>query len=333
MLKDLLKYLFYQVTCPMLLFFGIDKLLRNRSSNRCLILMYHGVSKKKNFSINGRHLPADEFEKHLRYFKKHFDILSLPELCGKHLYRGDRYSVALTFDDGYLNNIQHAIPLLLKYKIPATFFISTISLTEREYIHPPDYIDLIRTSTAESVNINGTLFQHENGQLTNSRNDAYGYINSLSFKEFKHTLSTLKHTYPIKNVLKGVDPEVHTLITSETITGFAAEKLFAVGSHSHDHVNLTMLSEEELDHQVGISKTLLETHTQAPVTCIAFPYGYFNKDVIERSSQHGYKYLLAGGSVTDEWKHRVFPRIGILNMAGYAFNMLSINRGFKSFGF
>ena len=332
-MKRAAKYLFYQIICPLLLFFGFDKFLRSVSSNRRLIIMYHGVSREKNFAINGRHLPSDEFEEHLKYFKRNFDILSLADLCDRHESSQTRRSIALTFDDGYLNNVQNAIPLLLKYQIPATFFISTIGLTDQEYIHPSDYIDLICKSTSKSLYINGMRFQHTNGHRTDSGKSAYSYINSLNLQEFNQTLFTLKKNYPVKNVLKGIDPELYTLITSDTITEFASENLITAGSHSHDHVNLNMLSTEELDHQVGFSKRILESGTQKPVNSIAFPYGYFNEDVVARSLQHGYQYLLAGGSVADKWQNRVFPRIGILNMAGHAFNMLSINRGFRNFGF
>ena len=333
-MKQIAKYFFYQIICPLLLFFGLDKFLRGRSSNRRLIIMYHGVSKKENFSINGRHLPSAEFQKHLRYFKKHFDILSLTELCNLREDNKSRYSIAITFDDAYLNNVQNAVPLLSKYEIPATFFISTIGLTNEEYIHPSDYIDVIRKSTTESLEINGMHFHHKNGDfLTNSGMNLFSYINSLSFEEFRHTLSTLQNKFPKKNILKGIDRELYSLVSSDTMMDFLSTKLFNVGSHSHEHVNLSTLSIEELDHQVGISKRFLDSTLQTPVNSIAFPYGYFNEDVLDRSSKNGYQYMLAGGSVSDKWRGRVFPRIGILNMAGYAFNMLSVNRGFRNFGF
>src|SRR5262245_47950086 len=35
------------------------------------------------------------------------------------------YSLVLTFDDGYRNNIKHALPILRRYGVPATFFVAT----------------------------------------------------------------------------------------------------------------------------------------------------------------------------------------------------------------
>jgi peptidoglycan/xylan/chitin deacetylase (PgdA/CDA1 family) len=331
-MKQIAKYLVFQILCPLLLFFGLDKLVRRLSSNRRIIIMYHGVSGKKNFSINGRHLPSDEFEQHLIYFKKNFNILSLKEICHRNDLAG--YSIALTFDDGYLNNIQHAIPLLSKYQIPATFFVSSASLVDPLYLHPSDYIDIIRTSTTEDLVINGTVFKNENRQLRHAEyGNAFDYLNSLNFSDFKKTIAWIRNQYPLEKVLTKIDPEVYTVVSATTVTGLVVEKLFTVGSHGHDHVNLEKLNKGEMVDQLKTSKELLEKHLQAPIDFFAFPYGYFNRAAVEASMEQGYAYLFAGGSISDEWKQRVFPRIGIFNMAGYAFNMLSISHGFQRFGF
>src|SRR5687768_498906 len=140
-----LKFLFYRIFCPFLFFAGADNFLRRISKNRRLIIMYHGIGRDITTPVNGRHLPVEQFEKQLRYFRKNFNIISLEELCEMKLkgIHPKKHTIALTFDDGYLNNISNALPLLKKYRIPATFFISTASLNEPEYIHPSDYLDLI----------------------------------------------------------------------------------------------------------------------------------------------------------------------------------------------
>jgi peptidoglycan/xylan/chitin deacetylase (PgdA/CDA1 family) len=333
-MKQIFKYLFYEIACPLFLFLRIDKLLRSRGDHQRLIIMYHGVSDRKNFTINGRHLPGEEFERHLQYFKKNFDVVSLRDICdAKSIVSRKRRAIALTFDDGYLNNFEIALPLLKKYNMPATFFISTVGLNDTTYIHPSDYIDLIRNSTHQPVTINGVTFHHHNNQLIYSGKNAYAFINTLNFQGFKTAFAQLREQHPARSITMGVEPVLYKLVSMETIHKFFNDDLFTVGSHSHDHINLANLSTDELKDQLQRSKALLEQCGNKIVDSIAFPYGYFNERVIENALESGYQYLIAAGSVEPRFSKRVFPRIGILNMAGYAFNMLSISRGFRRFGF
>jgi peptidoglycan/xylan/chitin deacetylase (PgdA/CDA1 family) len=333
-MKALFKYLFYEIICPVLLFFGVDKFLQRRTNHERLIIMYHGVIRQKNFSINGRHLPAAEFEKHLQYYQKNFDVVTLHDICaGKSTSDNKRKVIALTFDDGYLNIIENAVPLLLKYKMPATFFVSTASLKNADYIHPSDYIDLIRKSTTENVTINGINFSHLHNELIHSRMNAYQYINSLTLEEFNRALTNLRSNHPAESITRERDPFLYKIVSERTIGKLFVSELFSIGSHSHDHVNLANLSQDELTNQLQLSKALIEKINPGVVDCLAFPYGYFNEGVIEQALGAGYKYLIAAGSVEPNFSKSVFPRIGVLNMAGYSFNMLSISRGFKKFGF
>ena len=128
----------------------------------------------------------------------------------------------LTFDDGYLNNVENAVPLLLKYQIPATFFVSSASLTEADYLHPSDHIDLIANTTSGDININGVAFHRRNKQLVNSNYNAYQYINSLDFKAFKKAVLTLKQQFPSYDLVATIDREVYKMVTPEKANELAA---------------------------------------------------------------------------------------------------------------
>jgi peptidoglycan/xylan/chitin deacetylase (PgdA/CDA1 family) len=167
----------------------------------------------------------------------------------------------------------------------------------------------------------------------NSRETAYEYINSLKLQEFNAAFFKLRQNYPKRSITKEIDPVLYKLVSENTVRGFFVDDLFFVGSHSHDHINMANLSHDEMTDQLRRSKVLLEQTTKNVVDSIAFPYGYFNDNVIEQALLAGYKYLIAGGSVESRFSKEVFPRIGILNMAGYSFNMLSISRAFGKFGF
>src|SRR5690606_21772921 len=65
------------------------------------------------------------FQRQIRWLQKHCELISLEE-AQLRIRRGrnDRLAVCITFDDGYAENCDHALPLLIKEKIPCTYFVS-----------------------------------------------------------------------------------------------------------------------------------------------------------------------------------------------------------------
>jgi peptidoglycan/xylan/chitin deacetylase (PgdA/CDA1 family) len=70
----------------------------------------------------------EDFERQIRFLKKHYNILHPAELYGwlhgRDGAKGEK-AVLITFDDGYEDNYLNALPILKKYDCPAIFFIST----------------------------------------------------------------------------------------------------------------------------------------------------------------------------------------------------------------
>jgi peptidoglycan/xylan/chitin deacetylase (PgdA/CDA1 family) len=64
------------------------------------------------------------FEAYCRFFRRHFRVVPLPELIrGLEAGRTPRRELAITFDDGYRDNFENALPILEALSLPATFFI------------------------------------------------------------------------------------------------------------------------------------------------------------------------------------------------------------------
>src|SRR5262249_25399518 len=94
-----------------------------------LILMYHGVSTDGRPHWLGRahnHVPMDLFVAQLPALPAVRRVIGLSELVER-LRRGDDVAgtAALTFDDGYRNNVTRAAPVLVDHRLPATFFLAT----------------------------------------------------------------------------------------------------------------------------------------------------------------------------------------------------------------
>jgi peptidoglycan/xylan/chitin deacetylase (PgdA/CDA1 family) len=85
------------------------------------VLMYHSIADSDWFFS----VPPRDFEHQMRYLKENFNPVKLRDVA--EFVRGERElpprSVAITFDDGYEDFYTNALPILEKYKIPATLFV------------------------------------------------------------------------------------------------------------------------------------------------------------------------------------------------------------------
>src|ERR1700712_1071616 len=97
------------------------------------ILIYHGVCLEDANRFHPIYIQLRDLERQLRLFKKHFNVLSLADyMAGR--WSNDRFNLAITFDDGFANNHQYALPLLERLEFPATFFVTGIRATAQEML-------------------------------------------------------------------------------------------------------------------------------------------------------------------------------------------------------
>lgn len=93
------------------------------------VLAYHGVDPVDDPVVNfdGFQVHPDRFRRHLEVIGRSFNVQPLADLLRSYAAGSGPppLSVALTFDDGYRNNVTHAAPLLKEYGFPATFFVTT----------------------------------------------------------------------------------------------------------------------------------------------------------------------------------------------------------------
>jgi peptidoglycan/xylan/chitin deacetylase (PgdA/CDA1 family) len=111
---------------------GGAALARRFYRGRGRILAYHGVDPRQDPASNfdGFQVEPQVFAAQLDHLGRHFHVMPLSELVSG--LAGERSlpdrAVAITFDDGYANNLQHAAPLLRARGFPATFFVTTAFL-------------------------------------------------------------------------------------------------------------------------------------------------------------------------------------------------------------
>jgi peptidoglycan/xylan/chitin deacetylase (PgdA/CDA1 family) len=99
--------------------------LRPRTSPPFQILLYHRVHPRPGpFMLDA--VTPDRFESQMRHLARSWRVLPLAELIARSREGAvPARAIAVTFDDGYADNFEHAYPILRRHRIPATVFLVT----------------------------------------------------------------------------------------------------------------------------------------------------------------------------------------------------------------
>jgi peptidoglycan/xylan/chitin deacetylase (PgdA/CDA1 family) len=103
--------------------FGVLAAIYPKLGPRASILMYHSVGENRAFfAVSPR-----EFERQLQYLsQRNLTVLKLSELVDRLQKKQDvSNAVCITFDDGYVDNYEIVFPLLKKYNLPMSLFLTT----------------------------------------------------------------------------------------------------------------------------------------------------------------------------------------------------------------
>ncbi|HSR16544.1 MAG TPA: polysaccharide deacetylase family protein [Ignavibacteriaceae bacterium] len=313
-----------------------------RSNSKALILMYHSVDQKE-IDPWGLFVTPKNFEEQLTKLQKHTNPVSLEEIVnGINENKIVHRSVAVTFDDGYFNNLSNAKPLLKKYNIPAAFFITAGKIgSEREYWWDELAFLLLYPKKLPSelcLKINNKNYCWPSNAWENVPEN-YNIKPWQSKKE-----SRLGLYYSIWKVLKSLQEHVrenlinhisewaglplnlrqsYRLLNEQELRELGNEKLFEIGSHSLSHPSLAGLKKYEQEKEIFESKEILSGIFKRPVISFAYPHGEYNSDTIKVLRAAGFKCsLTTEAKVVQSNKKNLFelPRLQVEDLDGKSFH-------------
>lgn len=94
-----------------------------RHNQGVYILMYHSIGESGPLSVS-----RAEFDWQMGYIKRFYDVIRLTDVPLRMRSNSKKPAACVTFDDGFLDVYENALPILQKYSVPATFFITTGSI-------------------------------------------------------------------------------------------------------------------------------------------------------------------------------------------------------------
>ncbi|QHL89098.1 polysaccharide deacetylase family protein [Nibribacter ruber] len=313
---------------------------------RALVLMYHRVtdSSQDVWDISVR---PDLFEQQLQLLQEDYQVLPLPELVA----RADknslkRKSIALTFDDGYLDNFLVAKPLLEKYGLPATFFIAGGQAEAEKGFWWDELEDLVlgsqnlpaRFSMAVAgakveIELDKESFLTGSLQQKLSQWKAVGQepetqrgklflqlwqlLRPLPYVEQQDYLARLREWAGAHNISK----PAHGRMSQTQLQDLARHPLFKLGGHTVSHPLLSSLSKARQYQELAENQEVLQDLTGSPVQACSFPYGAYNSDSLAVAQSLGYTaaFTTQEKSISRQTNPFQLGRVQVPNLSKQAF--------------
>ena len=277
---------------------------RKKISSRGIILMYHRVAENDvdpwSLCVTPRH-----FAEHLEVLRKYATPVSLKQLAQTlHEGRIPKTAVAVTFDDGYASNLHNAKPLLDRYDIPATVFVSGGYLVkDREFWW--DELDQVllqpgRLPEKLYLKINDNTQKWELGAAVDYSETDHEVDRSIQARETRPSarlsfyFSVWEHLQPLLEAerRKALDqiiawahaePIIRPIrrpLAPEEVWDLEQGGGIEVGAHTVTHPLLSVHPVNIQRDEIKQNKTYLEEILGHSITSFSYPFGSYTKETI-----------------------------------------------------
>lgn len=279
-----------------------------------LVLMYHRIARPAH-DVWDIAVAPDIFERQLQMLQEEWVVMPLSELLERAKKKSlKRNSVAITFDDGYQDNYLVAKPLLEKYGLPATFFISTGNTnTQHEFWWdeleelilgtqqlPDNFTMKVGSNPIEiQLGAEAVLDEALRQKLKHWKAFVQEPVTKRS-KLFLRLWQTLRllgqsvqqhHLQEIRawaETSKKPREEYKSMSVAQ-LKILAQNQLFAIGGHTTSHPVLSSMAKEQQLQELGKNREALRQITGQSIETCSFPYGAYNATSIEVAQQVGFQ--------------------------------------------
>lgn len=243
--------------------------------NRLTILIYHSVNAQRD-ALFPNNLDAATFDWHLGVLGQLFNVMPLSEAVaalktGKLAAR----SAAITFDDGYLDNADIALPVLLRHRMSATFFVASAYLSGG-LMWNDRIIESVRRAAGDSLDLGSA---------------GLGVYDIASPAARRATISTLLDTLrylpfetrdeKVERIVRCIGTKLPTKLMMDVSDLQRLHRAgMEIGAHTVNHPILARLDTATARAEIAASKRHLEEIIGEPVTLFAYPNGRPGQDYL-----------------------------------------------------
>lgn len=272
---------------------GATRIASNIAEKGIAILMYHSVADgpdAENDIFGGIGHSTAVFRQQLELIARDYHPLSLADALLFIQGRKDipRRSVVVTFDDGYADNYQVAVPLLNKIGVPAAFYV-TVDCVERKRLPWPSRVRyaLFTTQNSSWTDPEDQIWPlHELPLRSQAFERACEFCSKVAGAEQEKLVGS------IEAQLKAVLMPGPSMMTWDEVRG-TLKQGHIIGSHTLTHPNMAHIEEVALLRELRESKKILERELGVAVVHFSYPcpalQPHWTEHTVAASRECGYE--------------------------------------------
>jgi len=221
------------------------------------------------------------FEWQIAHVRRYFTVLSLGEIIER-FQAGSPLPLniaVITFDDGYQDNYSLAYPILRRYGLPATIFLTTGLIDDAngsgkgttDAMWWDELVFLLATTQTGTVSVPdlGVLNLSTAKDRSRAREKLRRHLKSLDNDDRRMQVDALKHSLASEQNAQLRTP---ARLTWEEVCEMSRNGV-TFGAHTHSHPILTRVSNDEAEREILLSKRIIENKLGTPVRLFAYPNG------------------------------------------------------------
>lgn len=235
---------------------------------RLSVLIYHRVRREVDPLFPGE-VDAVRFDQHLELLSRLFNVLPLQDAvrllaAGKLPAR----AACITFDDGYADNADVALPILQRHGMTATFFICT-GFLDGGRMWNDTIIESIRRAEGERLDLAAVGLGEFAIATNDDRQRAISQL--IASAKYLDPARRVEHSEAIRELSRAALPDDLMLRTDQVRALHDAG--MGIGGHTVNHPILLRLPADLVRREIADGKSALEQMIGAPVRLFAYPNG------------------------------------------------------------
>ena len=258
----------------------LNLLSRSGSRGRLSILIYHRVALQPD-PLFPYECDARVFDEQIRQLSGCFNIIPLSDAV--RALNGGKLpprAACITFDDGYADNAEVALPILLRHGAPATFFIAA-GFLDGGRMWNDTVIELVRRAPGEFLDLSEIdLGRFEIGSVSQRRQAIADVIDKLKYLPME---SRQVKVDELCTLIPAVPPD-DLMMTSNQVRALHASGM-EIGGHTVNHPILARTADSVATEEIANGKEMLEGIIRSPVRIFAYPNGKPERDYMHQHTE------------------------------------------------